>query len=633
MKDNYTHFEVPTSGLKRKAAKILALLGGLLTLSPFLGAQDDTNETRRPNVILVLTDDQGYGPMGAHGDPHIQTPEMDRLHRESVRFTNFHVQPNCGPTRALLLTGRPPLKNGVWATIRGRSLLRHGETTVADSFKDSGYKTALFGKWHLGDNYPFRPQDRGFEEVLVHGGGGVGNIQDYWANNYFDDHYQHNGDWKQYEGYCTDVWFDEAMTFIEKNHEKPFFTMISTNTPHLPNVAPEKYTDLYKDNKALQEKPGAVGFYAMVTNIDDNLGRLRAKLKALNLEDNTILIFMSDNGSLSRFATWNAGMSGSKGSTLDGGHRVPFFIHWPKGFAGGRDIDALTSGMDLRPTLEAFCGLELAPTSPEDGRSLVPLIQGRTPDWIDRVICLDLQKQQRTPQKNNPHTVMQGDWRLIEGELHNISIDPGQTEDVKAAHPERAREMQNAYDRWWRTLNSRDPAAGHEIVIGDDHENPTTLTTHDISEEVAWNHDQVLAGFRTSGFWEIEVAQNGAYEFALRRYPADAGDPILGTIPIPEKLREFVYYSKGYDFAISHDRSKALPVASASLKIGSFEEQKALPKKAKASPDYEVNAHGKVTAVKFKAQLKAGITKLEASFSDESGTHLTAPYYITVTRQ
>ena len=170
-------------------------------------------------------------------------------------------------------------------------------------------------------------------------------------------------------------------------------------------------------------------------------------------------------------------------------------------------------------------------------------------------------------------------------------------------------------------------------MIGDDHENPTTLTTHDISEEVAWNHDQVLAGFRTSGFWEIEVAKNGAYEFALRRYPAEAGDPILGTIPIPEKLREFVYDSKGYDFAISHDRSKALPVASASLKIGSFEEQKALPKKAKASPDYDVNARGEVIAVKFKAQLKAGITKLEASFSDESGTHLTAPYYITVTRQ
>jgi len=595
-------------------------------------AQNEPNPIRRPNVVFVITDDQGYGPMAVHGDPHIQTPEMDRLHQESVRFTNFHVQPNCGPTRALLLTGRPPLKNGVWATIRGRSLLRRGETTLADSFKAGGYKTALFGKWHLGDNYPFRPQDRGFEEVLVHGGGGVGNIQDYWANDYFDDHYLHNGKWKHYEGYCTDVWFNEAMDFIEKNRERPFFAMISTNTPHLPNVAPQKYIDLYKDNQALQEKPGAVEFYAMVTNIDDNLGRLREKLDALGLEDNTILIFMSDNGSLSRFATWNAGMSGSKGSAWDGGHRVPFFIYWPKGFTGGRDIDALTSGMDLRPTLEAFCGLEPTPMSAEDGKNLAPLIHGLAPDWIDRTICLDLQKQQRTPDKNNPHVVMQGDWRWIEGELHNVAIDPGQTNDVKTSHPERAREMQKAYDRWWRTLTSRHPIVGHEIVIGDDRENPTTLTTHDISGEVAWNHDQVLAGFSATGFWDIEVAREGTYEIALRRYPIESGSPIRGSIPVPAELRKFPYIDNRNDFAIANEHAKALPVASASLKIGSFAGQKAVPNKALASDDYEVNAQGEVTSVKFNAKLKAGITKLEASFSDASGAHLTAPYYITVTR-
>ncbi len=202
----------------------------------------------QPNVVFVLTDDQGYGPMHCHGDLNIKTPEMDRLHRESVRFTNFHVQPNWAPTRALLLTGRPPLKNGVWATIRGRSLLKRGESTVAESFKAGGYKTALFGKWHLGDNYPFRPEDRGFEEVLMHGGGGVGNIQDYWANNYFDDYYQHNGAWKKFKGYCTDVWFTEAMKFIEQNREQPFFVMIATNAPHLPLVAPQEYIERYKNH-------------------------------------------------------------------------------------------------------------------------------------------------------------------------------------------------------------------------------------------------------------------------------------------------------------------------------------------------------------------------------------------------
>lgn len=597
-------------------------------------AQDKANDVkRRPNVVFVLTDDQGYGPMHCHGDVNIKTPEMDRLHGESVRFTNFHVQPNCAPTRALLLTGRPPLKNGVWATIRGRSLLRRGESTVADSFKAGGYKTALFGKWHLGDNYPFRPQDRGFEEVLIHGGGGVGNIQDYWANHYFDDTYQHNGTWKKYKGYCTDVWFTEAMKFIERNRDQPFFVMISTNAPHLPLVAPQAYIDPYKNNEALKAKTGAAEFYAMITNIDTNLGRLRSKLKQLDLEDNTILIFMSDNGAILKFSTWNAGMSGGKGSALEGGHRVPFFIRWPDGFAGGRDIGALTSGMDVRPTLEELCGLESVKRAPEDGKSLAPLIRGDTPSWIDRVICLDLQKQQQTPQKQNPHTVMQGNWRWFDGALHNLDDDPGQLKDVQGEHPNRARRMQAAYDDWWEKVNPVDPAAGHEIVIGSRHDNPTTLTTHDLSGEVAWNHDQVLAGFSATGYWEIDVARQGDYEFALRRYPVEAGAAIRGTVAVPEKLRDFVYYSRGYDFAITHERSQALAVASASMKIGSFEGRKQVPEKANASTDYEVNDRGEVVAVKFTASLQAGITKLEASFLDQAGKHLTTPYYIRVTRK
>lgn len=641
------------SGQVLDIVKSLFLFWGILSVLPFVHAQDGIGGQQRPNVILILTDDQGYGPIGSHGDVNVKTPHMDRLHEESVRFTNFHVQPNCAPTRALLLTGRPPLANGVWATIRGRSLLRRGETTVADSFKAGGYKTALFGKWHLGDNYPFRPQDRGFEEVLVHGGGGVGNIQDYWANNYFDDHYLHNGKWEHFEGYCTDVWFEEALKYIEKNKDKPFFAMISTNAPHLPLVAPQAYVDSYKDQEALLAQPGTAEFYAMVTNIDDNLGRLRAKLDSLNLGDNTILIFMSDNGSLLQFTKWNAGMAGGKGRMWDGGHRVPFFISWPAGFNGGRDIGVLTSGMDLRPTLEEFCGLESSPGSADEGKSLVPLIRGRTPSWIDRLICLDYQNQLQTPQKNNPHVVMQGNWRWLTenragpltweervdyilpdpgGELHNLDVDPGQRHDVKAEHAERVRAMQASYDRWWRTLNSRDPATGHEIVIGSDQENPTTLTTHDISGEVAWNHDQVLAGFRATGHWEVEVVHSGQYDFSLRRYPAKTGDPILGTIPVPAKLRNFHYFDGRYQYATTHDRSTALPVVSASLKIGSFEGWKKLPDKAEASDDYEVNAHGEVTAVKFTANLKAGITKLEAAFSDLSGNLLTTPYYITVTR-
>jgi len=602
-----------------------------------IGGQGAAEPHRRPNVILILTDDQGYGPMHCHGDKHIRTPQMDRLHGESVRFANFHVQPNCAPTRAMLLTGRPALKNGVWATIRGRSLLRRGEVTIADSFKAGGYKTAIFGKWHLGDNYPFRPQDRGFEEVLVHGGGGVGNIQDYWANNYFDDHYRHNGKWAKYEGYCTDVWFTEAMKYIQRHRADPFFVYIPTNAPHLPLAAPNNYSSQYAKLPAHAHKnaEAVAAFYGMITNIDDNLGRLRAKLSELKLDRDTILIFMSDNGTTMQFALWNAGMSGGKGSVLDGGHRVPFFLHWPGGgLTQGRDVDALTTGMDLRPTLEDICGLPSPQGPAPDGQSLAPLLRGEKPAWAGRTICLDLQKQQRTLKKANPHTIMQGKWRWVQGKLYDLADDPGQARDIKGDNPERARGMEAFYGRWWQEMSARDFAAGHEIVIGSEHENPCLLTTHDVSGDVVWNHDQVLAGARASGFWEVEVQRDGEYEFVLRRYPVEAEAPICGTIAVPERLRKFRYYARGYDYAVSNARSKAIPVAKASISIGSFgATREVMSKAAAASADYATNANGEVTGVRFIAAVKAGKTRLEAWFQDGQGRHLTNAYYVYVTRR
>ncbi len=575
--------------------------------------------------------------MHCHGDRHIRTPHMDRLHGESVRFTNFHVQPNCAPTRAMLLTGRPALKNGVWATIRGRSLLRRGEVTIADSFRAGGYRTAIFGKWHLGDNYPFRPQDRGFEEVLVHGGGGVGNIQDYWANNYFDDHYLHNGKWVEYEGYCTDVWFNEAMKYIEKRRAEPFFAYISTNAPHLPLAVPNSYSRQYAKLPAQGKKnvEAIAAFYGMIANIDDNLGRLRAKLSALDLDRDTILIFMSDNGTTMQFATWNAGMSGGKGSVLEGGHRVPFFLHWPGGgFAEGRDVDVLTTGMDLRPTLEDMCGLPRPDGPAPDGESLAPLLRGEKPAWLGRTICLDLQRQQRTPSKANPHAIMQGKWRFTMGKLYNLADDPGQRKDIKAEHPELVREFETFHDRWWKEMADRDFAAGHEAIIGSDRENPCLLTAHDVSEAVAWNHDQVLAGVPASGFWEVEVQRDGEYEFVLRRYPVEAGAPICGTIAVPERLRKFNYFARRYDYAVSNERSKAIPVARASISIGSFRAAKpVVPKAAAPSAAYATTARGEVTGVKFIAALKAGKTRLAARFEDKAGEHLTNAYYVYVTRR
>jgi arylsulfatase A-like enzyme len=210
---------------------IAAASPGVLSAAPGCTSAGHTvtPEKKRPNVVLVMTDDQGYGDLACHGNSIIKTPNLDALHAQSTRLTNFHVGPTCSPTRASLMTGRYCNRTGVWHTVMGRSLLRKDEVTMADVFRAGGYKTGIFGKWHLGDNYPFRPQDRGFDEVLIHKGGGIGNTQDYWGNDYFDDTYFRNGRPERFEGYCTDVWFTEAIKFIEANKDRPFFCYLPTN--------------------------------------------------------------------------------------------------------------------------------------------------------------------------------------------------------------------------------------------------------------------------------------------------------------------------------------------------------------------------------------------------------------------
>ena len=231
----------------------------------------------RPNIVFVLTDDQGYGELGCHGNPVIRTPNMDALYRESIRLTDYHVGPTCAPTRAGLMTGHYHNSTGVWHTIGGRSLLRKDEWSLATALSEAGYVTGLFGKWHLGDNYPYRPQDRGFQYVVAHGGGGVGQTNDYWGNNYHDDTYAVNGSWQPFEGYCTDVWFNEALAFIERNRDRPFFCYLSTNAPHSPYIVDASYSDPYVGKVEHEER---ARFYGMITKIDEDLGLLRHQLAA-----------------------------------------------------------------------------------------------------------------------------------------------------------------------------------------------------------------------------------------------------------------------------------------------------------------------------------------------------------------
>jgi arylsulfatase A-like enzyme len=551
-------------------------------------------EKRRPNVILVMTDDQGYGDLGCHGNPILRTPNLDRLHDRSVRLTDFHVGPTCSPTRASLLTGRYCNRTGVWHTIMGRSLLRKDEITLADVFSKSGYRTGIFGKWHLGDNYPFRPHDRGFDDALVHGGGAIGNTPDTFGNDYFDDTYFRNGKPEKHTGYCTDVWFDEAMKFIEANREQPFFCYLPTNAAHGPYRVPEKYSDMYLGDENV---PNA-NFYGMITNIDENMGRLIDKLKHLGLEDDTILIFMTDNGTAAgtvKGKGYNAGMRGAKGSQYDGGHRVPFFIHWPAGgMAGGLDINRITAHIDLAPTLIEMCGLEKPDGLQFDGSSLSPLLNGKGEGWPDRVLITDSQRIEK-PEKWRRSAVMTDRWRLIDGqELYDMHADPGQKNDLAWMSPGAVSELRQAYEGWWADTSTRFDEYC-EIIVGSKHENPSRLTCHDWHENGPWDHSQVLRGQKGNGFWALDVAEEGNYEIDLRRWPEEADAPITASLP----------------------NGKALHITSAKLKVDDFDESRPV------DPD--------ARAVRFSVKLRKGKTKLQTWLMDEGGESRGA-YYVYVRR-
>ncbi|MGH9338218.1 MAG: arylsulfatase [Acidobacteriota bacterium] len=473
-----------------------------------------------PNVILIMTDDQGYGDMSCHGNPVLKTPNIDRLYAQSIRLTQFHVDPTCSPTRAALMTGRYSSRTGVWHTIMGRSLLRRDETTMADLFAASGYATGIWGKWHLGDNYPFRPQDRGFQQSLVHGGGGITQTPDYWGNTYFSPTLLKDGRWMKSEGYCTDVFFNAALNFIQENRSRPFFAYISTNVPHAPYQVAEDYSRPFLE-KGLAQK--AANFYGMIRNFDENLGRLLAKLKDWDLHENTILIFMTDNGSA--LGHFGAAMRGKKGSEYDGGHRVPCFIRWPARLKGGRDVDHLTAHIDLLPTLIQLCGLERPPDLHLDGTSLAPLLSGIA-QWPQRRLFVQSHRIEH-PQPWRKSAVLTERWRLVNGrELYDILADPQQENNLAALYPQTVERLREAYQGWYAEVSRRFDEYCR-IVLGSIEENPSLLTCMDWHGEIVpWNQQMILQAPVANGFWAVEISRAGTYEFTLRERPAEADFPL-----------------------------------------------------------------------------------------------------------
>lgn len=575
----------------------------------------------QPNVLIILTDDQGYGDLGAHGNTVLETPHLDRLHGQSIRLTDFHVAPVCTPTRGELMTGRDAMANGAFSWGYGRELIHPDVPTLPEVFAKNGYKTGHFGKWHLGDAYPFRAHDRGFQESITFGGASIYQSPDYWDNDCFNDFYAHDGALEQYEGYATDIWFREAERFMRqsKREGKPFFTYLALNAPHTPLFVPQKYRDHYlKKGMGRQE----ASFFGMIANIDENMGRLEAFLTREKLSDNTLVVWLTDNGGTAGTAVHNAGMKGRKGSLYEGGHRVPCFIRWPKGNLGKpRDIATLTGVQDLFPTLSSLCRLKHALPKVLDGRDLSPLLRGKPPLFEDRKLVI--QWSMDVWPKPGPAAVLWKHWRWVNGaELYDIRKDPGQDSDVSGKFPEIAAELRKHYEQWWARIEPGFKTIDR-FVLGSARQNPVKLAAFDWfgakGEGNPALQKSIRQGVNLNGAWKVKVAQDGEYEIRLHRWPLEADAPITAGLPGYAAVDTI---SEDFDMFVSshpYPEGKALPIKEARVKIGDQE---------KAAP---VSAGDK--SVAFTLALKAGEADLQTWFLDGKRNQVCGAYYVYVEKK
>ncbi len=474
------------------------------------------NEKSRPNVVLIITDDQGYGTVGVHGNDQVRTPYMDRLANEGVAFDRFYGHPLCSPSRAALMTGRYFYRTGILHTSRGGALMSGDEVTAAELFRDAGYRTGIFGKWHLGDNYPMRPMDQGFEKAVWHKGGGIGQAP-VRPNSYFDSLLWREGEEFQAKGYCTDVFFDEALAFIEEHQSEPFFIYIPTNAPHNPLEISDDYADPYRE-MGLDDSVARI--YGMVENIDDNIGRLMELLERLGLDEDTIIIFTSDHGPAG--GRYNAGLRSTKGDVYEGGIRVQYFMRWPKGMPAGFKTDKIASHIDVLPTLLSLCNVDSPSDLRMDGVDLTPLIRGQGVEWHNRTLFIQTHRGSRPRQYHNCTAITQrykwlgypstgGQWDFVTSStdpvmaLYDLEDDPGEEKEIGGQMPDLVAQMKRDYDAWFDDVAS-DWQAG-VIHIGNSAENPLTLCRYQDSEYIS----ELPHG------WRVKIEQSGTYELRINR--------------------------------------------------------------------------------------------------------------------
>ena len=565
----------------------------------------------RPNVILIMTDDQGYGDYSCHGNPLLKTPSLDKLHAESIRLTDFHVAPMCTPTRGQLMTGMDAMRNGATAVCQGRSMMGNGIKLMPEYFAEAGYATGHFGKWHLGDSYPHRPQDRGFQETVHHMAWGITSLADHFGNSYWDPWLRHNGTEKQYKGYCTDIFFSEAMDWMkeQKEADTPFFIYLPTNTPHVPNWVDEEYSKPYSDVGTYNGVEVPADFYGMIANIDENMGKLDAFLKKEGLKDNTLLIYLNDNGTQSKAASeiYNAGMQGYKRGMLDGGHRVACFWRWPDGLKAGKDINDLTQVQDILPTLAELCDLP-KPSSDINGTSLAKRLQGKQTKLDDRKIVIQYSNREVSAIRWDHAIVLWDKWRLVgPDKLYNIANDPHQDNNVVKQYPDIADAMREHYEAWYAEARIRFDKPRY-ITVGSDMDRSLILYANDWQGGYCDNPPNLVAA-DTMGYWDIEVAEAGTYEFELRRWPEISKLPLSAGIQ-GEEILSYRPFS-GY--------VGERPIHYANIQVAGFQATKVPGEEA--------------THATFAAKLGAGKTKLSTLFSDIDGNPLCSAIYVKVTRK
>ena len=461
----------------------------------------------RPNIVLIMTDDQGYGDLSSMGNTVLDTPHIDSLARQGASVDTFYVSPVCSPTRASLMTGRYNYRTRLVDTFKGRSMMEPEEYTIAEALVESGYRTGIYGKWHLGDNYPMRPTDQGFDESLIHLGGGLGQPSEPRENNrrYTNPILFYNNQPIQTYGYCTDVYFDGAIDFIDESLKagRPFFTYIATNAPHSPyHDVPEALYQKYKNRDLSpillgndQDTDTVARVFAMNENIDQNVGKLLAHLERRRIAENTIVIFMVDNGPNTR--RYVANSRGKKNEVHDGGIRSPFYIRWPAQLDPGMRVEKVAAHIDVMPTLLEAAQATLPSDHPFDGRSILPLLKGDSVNWPDRSLILQIHRGDE-PIPLHHIAVREQRWKLVHPtgfsnssmapdvplELYDMVSDPAETKNLFEERPEIANRLIQTYENWFADVSSTRPDnyVPPRIILGTEYETSTTLSTQDRRE-------------------------------------------------------------------------------------------------------------------------------------------------------